>query len=149
MIWRYNVNRFNTEILYTCRYKYNYYNVYLFWNLIEISAQEREVWYLIPLKGVLSDVSTQVNLISIYRSMKTVDFVFVNIDFLYKHKESREHWLYLGYDTSYYVLQKWSKCITSLILIRFIHSVEMKHYQSYRIRTYNFSAVIPKIWFIF
>ena len=34
----------------------------------------------IPMKGVFCDVSTRVNHKSVYGSMKTVDFVFVNID---------------------------------------------------------------------
>ena len=36
----------------------------------------------IALIGVFCDVSTSVNHKSVYRSMKTVDFVFENIDYL-------------------------------------------------------------------
>ena len=46
--------------------------------------------------------------------MKTVDFVFLNIDeqiFLKNtietlHKQSCEHWLFLGFDISYYTRRK-------------------------------------------
>ena len=41
VIWRYNESfSFYHQTLYTCKYEYN--NVYLFWNLIEIRTQERE-----------------------------------------------------------------------------------------------------------
>ena len=51
------------------------YNVYCFW---KVYGKERSD--IIPLKCVFCDVSTRVNHKSVYGSMKTVDFVFVNID---------------------------------------------------------------------